>query len=62
MASDTGERPQLGSGYFVRNPKYGRAVRDMLESAPLMDRMHHAQMLLWLMMTGRGISVAATTK
>ena len=48
MASDTGERPQLGSGYFVRNPKYGRAVRDMLESAPLMDRMHHAQMLLWL--------------
>jgi putative heme-binding domain-containing protein len=48
MAADTGERPPLGSGYFVRNPKYGAAVRDMLESAPLADRLHHAQMLLWL--------------
>ncbi len=48
MAADTGGRPLLGSGYFVRNPKYGAAVRDMLESAPLMDRMHHAQMLLWI--------------
>ena len=48
MEADTGERPKLGSGYFVRNSKYGIAVRDMLESAPLMDRMHHAQMLLWI--------------
>ncbi|HZJ13871.1 MAG TPA: c-type cytochrome, partial [Chthoniobacteraceae bacterium] len=48
MAADTGVRPQLGSGYFVRNPKYGTAVRDMLESAPLSDRMHYAQTLLWL--------------
>lgn len=48
MAADTGERPPLGSGYFVRNPKYGAAVRDMLESAPLLERMHHAQMLLWI--------------
>lgn len=48
MAEDTGDRPLLGSGYFVRNPKYGEAVRDMLESAPRIERMHYAQMLLWL--------------
>ncbi len=48
MAADTGDRPPLGSGYFVRNPKYGEAVRDMLQSAPRMERMHYAQMLLWL--------------
>jgi putative heme-binding domain-containing protein len=48
MAADTGGRPPLGSGYFVRNPKYGAAVRDMLESAPLADRLHYAQMLLWI--------------
>jgi putative heme-binding domain-containing protein len=48
MAADTGDRPLLGSGYFVRNPKYGAAVRDMLESAPRIERMHYAQMLLWL--------------
>jgi putative heme-binding domain-containing protein len=48
MDADTGARPLLGSGYFVRNPKYGLAVRDMLESAPMLDRMQHAQTLLWL--------------
>lgn len=48
MAADTGDRPLLGSGYFTRNPKYGEAVRDMLESAPRIERMHYAQMLLWL--------------
>jgi putative heme-binding domain-containing protein len=48
MARDTGSRPFLGVAGFTRNPKYGRAVRDILESAPLLERMHHAQMLLWL--------------
>jgi putative heme-binding domain-containing protein len=48
MESDRGERPLLGSGYFVRNPKYGAAVRDMLEAAPRLESMHHASMLLWL--------------
>lgn len=48
MAEDRGERPALGSGYFVRNPKYGLAVRDMLESAPRTWRLHYAQMLLWI--------------
>ena len=48
MEKDTGDRPVLGSGYFVRNPKYGAAVKNMLESAPMMDRMHLAQMALWL--------------
>jgi len=48
MESDTGDRPLLGSGYFVRNPKYGAAVSDMLQSAPRLERMHCAQTLLWL--------------
>ena len=48
MAQDEGERPTLGSGYFMRNNKYGRAIRDILQSAPLVDRMHGAQMLLWI--------------
>jgi putative heme-binding domain-containing protein len=48
MAADEGERPLLGTGNFVRNPKYGQAIRDILQSAPLVDRMHHARMLLWI--------------
>jgi putative heme-binding domain-containing protein len=48
MAADTGDRPPLGPGNFVRNPKYGAAVSDMLQSAPRMERMHCAVTLLWL--------------
>jgi putative heme-binding domain-containing protein len=48
MARDAGSRPFLGVAGFTRNPKYGRAIRDVLESAPLLERMHYAQMLLWL--------------
>ena len=48
MAADTGDRPLLGSGNFVRNPKYGAAVSDMLQSAPRIERMHCALTLLWL--------------
>jgi len=48
MAGDSGSRPFLGVAGFARNPKYGQAIRDMLESAPLLERMHHAQMLLWV--------------
>ncbi len=48
MGSDQGERPALVTGNFVRNPKYGAAVRDILQAAPLVDRMHYAQMLLWI--------------
>lgn len=48
MASDTGETQAMGAAYFQRNPKYGQAVREMLEAAPMVERMHHAQMLLWL--------------
>ena len=48
MEADQGNRPLLGSGYFVRNPKYGKAVQDMLEAAPLSKRMHYAQMALWI--------------
>jgi len=48
MEADTGDRPLLGSGYFVRNPKYGAAVSDMLQSAPRLERMHCALTLLWL--------------
>ena len=48
MAADNGEVQASGAAYFERNPKYGEAVREMLEAAPLVERMHHAQMLLWL--------------
>ena len=48
MAGGTTDLPQLGGVYFVRNEKYGKAVRDMLQPAPRMDRMHDAQMLLWM--------------
>ena len=48
MAADTGEAQPMGAAYFERNPKYGKAVREMFEAAPLVERMHHAQMLLWL--------------
>jgi putative heme-binding domain-containing protein len=48
MAADTGEVQASGAAYFERNPKYGKAVREMFEAAPLVERMHHAQMLLWL--------------
>ncbi|MEO6005818.1 MAG: c-type cytochrome [Opitutus sp.] len=48
MNADTGETQAMGTAYFERNSKYGQAVREMLESAPLLERMHHAQMLLWL--------------
>lgn len=48
MEQDLGDRPVLGGGNFVRNPKYGQAVREMLLAAPLVERMHTAQMLLWL--------------
>lgn len=48
MAADAGDRPLLGSGNFMRNPKYGEAVSDMLQSAPRIERMHCAVTLLWL--------------
>jgi putative heme-binding domain-containing protein len=48
MADDTGDRPLLGSGNFVRNPKYGAAMSDMLQSAPRIEAMHFAVTLLWL--------------
>ena len=47
MENDHGDRPPLGSGYFTRNPKYGKAVKNMLQSAPMVNRMHFAQMALW---------------
>jgi putative heme-binding domain-containing protein len=48
MAADTGDRPLLGSGNFVRNPKYGAAMSDMLQAAPRIEAMHSALNLLWL--------------
>jgi putative heme-binding domain-containing protein len=47
MAADTGDRPLLGPGNFVRNPKYGAAMSDMLQSAPRIEAMHSAVTLLW---------------
>jgi putative heme-binding domain-containing protein len=48
MAADSGDRTLLGSRTFVRNPNYGAAVSDMLQSAPRIERMHCAVTLLWL--------------
>ena len=48
MATDTGAAPPADTDYVARNPKYGQALHDMAEAAPLLERMHQAQMLLWL--------------
>lgn len=48
MRQDTGKLSGQGLAYYSRNPKYGKAIRDMLEAAPMMERMHYARMLLWI--------------
>ena len=48
MRQDVGAFTHYGLHNFSRNPKYGKAIRDILESAPLLDRMHYAKMLLWI--------------
>lgn len=47
MKADRGQRPTLGKVGFERNAKYGESVKDILVAAPLVDRMHDAQMLIW---------------
>ncbi|HBE67627.1 MAG TPA: hypothetical protein DDW52_05705 [Planctomycetaceae bacterium] len=48
MEQDKGKRPTLGKVGFERNAKYSESVRDILIAAPLIDRMHDAQMLVWM--------------
>ena len=48
MEQDTGQTVTRGSGLVERNLVYGAAVLNMMESAPMVERMHHAQMLNWL--------------
>ncbi len=48
MEADAGHPETLGTGYFARNDKYGKAVADMLDAAPMVHRMHLAQMLVWV--------------
>jgi putative heme-binding domain-containing protein len=48
MEADAGQPETLGKGTFARNDKYGQAVADMLDSAPMVHRMHLAQMLIWV--------------
>ena len=47
MEADAGHPETLGKSYFARNDKYGKAVADMLDAAPMVHRMHLAQMLIW---------------
>ena len=48
MEEDGGEKTIPGSELVERNFRYGSRVLDMLEAAPLKERMHHAQMLNWI--------------
>jgi putative heme-binding domain-containing protein len=48
MEQDGGDQLIAGAGNTARNFKYGTRVLRMLESAPLKERMHHAQMLNWI--------------
>lgn len=48
MEQDDGEKTIPGSELIERNFRYGSRVLDMLEAAPLKERMHHAQMLNWI--------------
>ncbi len=48
MEADAGQPETLGKSTYARNDKYGKAVADMLEAAPMVHRMHLAQMLIWV--------------
>jgi putative heme-binding domain-containing protein len=48
MEADAGHPETLGKETYARNDKYGKAVADMLEAAPMVHRMHLAQMLIWV--------------
>jgi putative heme-binding domain-containing protein len=48
MASDEGDKTIVGADLVERNLRYGSPVLAMIEAAPLVERMHHAQMLTWL--------------
>lgn len=48
MERDTGERNLAGAELVSRNLRYGSRLLDMMEAAPMVERMHHAQMLLWI--------------
>ncbi len=48
MEADAGQAETLGQSYYARNDKYGQAVADILAAAPMVHRMHLAQMLIWV--------------
>lgn len=48
MEKDEGEVQSSGAELVSRNLRYGSPVMDMLQAAPLKERMHHAQMLNWI--------------
>ncbi len=48
MEKDEGEVQSKAAELVARNLRYGSPVMDMLQSAPLKERMHHAQMLNWI--------------
>jgi putative heme-binding domain-containing protein len=48
MAQDVGEVQIEAAELVARNLRYGSPVMEMLQAAPLKERMHHAQMLNWI--------------
>ena len=48
MESDEGEKNIVGAELVERNLRYGSRMLDMVQAAPLTDRMHHAAMLNWI--------------
>ncbi|MCB1121523.1 MAG: c-type cytochrome, partial [Verrucomicrobiae bacterium] len=48
MQQDQGEKDIVGTSLVERNLRYGAPMLAMMQAAPLIERMHHAQMLLWL--------------
>lgn len=48
MEQDEGEVQAKAAELVSRNLRYGTPVMDMLQAAPLKERMHHAQMLNWI--------------
>ncbi|MDG2169149.1 MAG: c-type cytochrome [Opitutales bacterium] len=48
MDADSGEKEILGADLVHRNLRYGTRVMDMMQAAPMVDRMYHAAMLTWI--------------
>ncbi|MCZ6675591.1 MAG: c-type cytochrome [Verrucomicrobia bacterium] len=48
MEQDSGVRTSMGSNVVARNLKYGFPMLNMMEAAPTLEKIQHAQMLNWI--------------